>query len=125
MPTSLAVIENRGLAAMRRKKRKASDGLIQKHVGILEQLALVNGGYVPTFSWLNRRGYFSSYDMMCQYPAAFAHLKRESEKKFEIYEAAKSGKPEILPPDNAILAPAQYKSLADYNVQGARLSPTE
>jgi hypothetical protein len=123
MASALAVIENRGAAANRRKKRNHSTACIQKHVEILEQLAIVNGGYVPTQKWLNRHGYFTSYDIALQYPQAFAHLKREVDKKFEIYQ--KSGVPETLPPHRGVLAPAKYKSLADYDVQGARLSPTE
>jgi hypothetical protein len=125
MSTALATIESRGLAALRAKKRKHSDACIKRHVGILEQLAAANGGYVPTQKWLNVRGYFASYDMMCQYPAAFAHLKREQDKKFEIYKASNSGVPEILPPENKILAPEKYKTLAAYDVQGARFSPIE
>jgi hypothetical protein len=121
--SALAKIETRGLGAMRMRKRKRSDATIQKHVEILEQLALVNGGMLPSFKWLNRHGYFSSYDMMCQYPAAFAHIKREQERKYGLYDAHNGV--EVLPPNNGVLAPAKYKSLADYHVEGARLSPTE
>src|SRR5579864_7818012 len=84
MSTALATIENRGLAALRAKKRKHSDACIKRHVGILEQLASANGGLVPTMKWLNRRGYFQSYCIMLDYPASFAHLKREEEKKFDV-----------------------------------------
>jgi hypothetical protein len=126
MSTALSVIEDRGLAAMRSKKRKVCDATLQKHVKILEQLAVVNGGYVPTYKWLNRHGYFASYSYMKDYPAAFIHLKQEMEKKFEVYEAHKSGVPEILPPENpSILAPGKYKSIADYDIHGARFSPIE
>jgi hypothetical protein len=124
--SALVKIESRGLGALRLKKRKVSDATIQKHVEILEQLALVNGGKLPTFTWLNRHGYFTSYDYMCQYPAAFAHIKREmdaSKLKYRTYDDHNAV--QILPPNNGILAPAKYKSLADYDVQGARLSPTE
>jgi len=125
MSTALATIENRGLAALRAKKRKHSDACIKRHVGILEQLAAANGGLVPTMKWLNRRGYFQSYCIMLDYPASFAHLKREEEKKFDVYHAHNSGVPEILPPERKILAAEKFKSLADYDVHGARLSPTE
>jgi hypothetical protein len=114
---ALAIIENRGLAAMP-SRRKLSDACIQRHVKILEQLAVVHDGILPPQKWLNRHGYFTSYQAMLCYPAAFAHLKRETDKKYEIYQEHISGKPEIL-------APANYKSLAEYDVQGARLSPTE
>src|SRR5271170_3249275 len=126
--SALAKIESRGLGTLRTRKRKRSDATIQKHVAILEQLALVNGGKLPTFKWLNRHGYFSSYDMMCQYPAAFKHIEREmdaSHFKYGIYDKHNDAAVEILPPNNGVLAPAKYKSLADYHVEGARLSPTE
>lgn len=126
--SALAKIELRGVGRMMRtRKRKRSDATIQKHVQILEQLALVNGGKLPTFKWLNRHGYFSSYDIMCQYPAAFAHIEREQERKYGIYDGhnAVCHAVAILPPNNGVLAPAKFKSLADYDIQGARLSPTE
>jgi hypothetical protein len=110
---------------LRRRKSKMSDARIQRHVKQLEDLAIAHGGYVPPYKWLNEHGYFSSYDCMKQYPAAFAHLKQERDKKFEIYEAHNSAKPEIFPPERAILAPAKYKSIADYDISGARFSPTE
>jgi hypothetical protein len=129
MSSSLAIIENRGLgavAALRTKKRKHSDALIQKHVLILETLAKVNGGTLPSYKWMRDHGYFASYDISCQYPAVFAHIPRDCEKKFEIYKAHNSAKPEVLPPvKQQILAPAKYKSIADYDVPGARFSPTE
>jgi hypothetical protein len=125
MSSALATIENRGLA-LRSKKRKHSDALIQKHVLILETLAKVNGGTLPSCKWMNDHGYFHSYDISCQYPAAFAHIQRETEKKYEIYKAHNSAVAELLPPvKHQILAPAKYKSISDYDVQGARFSPTE
>jgi hypothetical protein len=120
--TALVKIESRGAGVKLRKNRKTSPATIQQHVKILEQLALVNGDMLPPFKWLNRHGYFSSYDMMCRYPAAFAHIKRQQIKGTGVYDGHAV---EILPPNNGILAPAKYKSLADYDVQGARLSPTE
>ena len=129
MATSTALVKTEPvtLAKLRAKKRKLSDACLQKHVGILEQLAAANGGYVPPFKWLNEHGYFSSYSKMKDYPGAFAHLRMETDKKFEIYEAHNSGTPEILPPvkKDAILAPARYKSIAEYDISGARFSPTE
>ncbi len=122
--TALAKVE-KTLPELRAKKGKISDACLKKHVAILEQLAIANNGYVPSFKWLNEHGYFSSYSKMKDYPAAFAHLKQEADKKFEIYEAHNSGKPEILPPERSILAPAKYKSIADYDISGARFSPTE
>jgi hypothetical protein len=117
--------EPKSLPELRSKKRKLSDACLKKHVGVLEQLAFANGGYVPTYKWLNEHGYFSSYSKLKDYPAAFAHLKQETDKKFEIYEAHNTAQPEILPPERAILAPAKYKSIADYDISGARFSPTE
>jgi len=126
--TNTAIIKaDPTLAALRAKKRKLSDACLEKHVRILEQLAAANGGFIPPFKWMNEHGYFSSYSKLLDYPEAFAHLKREQDKKFEIYDAHNSGTPEILPPakKDAILAPARYKSIAAYDISGARFSPTE
>src|SRR5262249_52651762 len=59
-----------------------------------------------------------AYQAMVDYPAAFAHLTREEDKKFEIYESHKSGTPVILPP-------RKFRSLAEYNVTGAYFNPAE
>ncbi len=88
-----------------------------------------NDGIVPSHTWLRDNGYWTSYEIMCQYPAAFGHLRYASDKKFEIYQThneCKSGTPEILPPvKKNVLAPANYKTIADYDVPCARFSPTE
>jgi hypothetical protein len=129
--SALAKIESRGVGVRKRntlRNRNVRDSTIREHVGILEQLALVNGGNLPTPKWLNRHGYAYSYDVMCSFPKSFAHIKRQG----NVYEICKDQKAtvekaavEILPPNKGILAPAKYKSLADYHVDGARLSPTE
>jgi hypothetical protein len=131
LTSALAKIESQGLGVRQRntlRKRNVRDSTITEQVKILEQLALVNGGTLPTPTWLNRHGYAYSYDVMRAFPQAFAHIKI----KGNVYEICKAkrdavGKAavEILPPNKGILAPARYKSLADYHVEGARLSPTE
>jgi len=129
--TALAKIESRGLGVRNRNplsKRNVRDSTIKQHVEILEQLALVNGGILPTATWLNRHGYAHSYNFLCTFPQAFAHIKR-SGNYYETCNAQKAAiekaAVEILPPNKGVLAPAKYKSLADYHVEGARLSPTE
>jgi hypothetical protein len=115
------------LQQMRAYKRKKSDATIAKHVVLLEEAAAANDGVVPPYKWLNEHGLFASYQTMLDYPAAFAHLKRESDKKFEIYRAHNTVA-EILPPQRppAILPPnKEVHGLADYNVNGARFNPTE
>lgn len=102
---------------MRCSKRKRSDEVIKHHVAVLEKLAANNNGYVPSYKWLNAHGYFSSYNVMKDYPAAFAHLKLESEKKFEVFKAHNSGKPGFMPP-------AKARSLAEYDVPGASFNPS-
>lgn len=115
------------LAEFRAKKRKRSDANIQKHVAIMEKLAAENGGFVPPYKWLETNGYFASYDIMTQYPGAFAHLPREGDKKFEIYkahnDALQSGMPDISKPQ--ILPPAKHRAIAEYDITGAKFSPTE
>jgi len=100
-------------------KRKKSDATIQKHVVILEKLAANHGGYVPSFKWLDEHGYFASYQTMRDYPAAFAHLKMEADKKFEIYQSHNSSTPVVLAPIKTT------RTLAEYNVPGACFNPTE
>ncbi len=115
--TALAHHSSRDLPTLRCNKRKRSDDTIQHHVATLEKLAANNGGYIPSYKWLNAHGYFSSYNVMKDYPEAFAHLKSESEKKFEIYKSHNSGKPGFIPPANV-------KTLADYDVPGASFNPS-
>jgi hypothetical protein len=124
MPRSVVSPIYKSVPVLRSKFRKMSDETIQQHVKELEDLATAHGGYVPRYKWLNAHGYFSAYRCMKVYPAAFAHLKQEGEKSFDI-DHAHNATPEILPPERAILAPANYKSIAEYDISGARFSPTE
>ena len=48
---------------------------IAKHVHILEVLARKNHGKVPSYTWLERNGYFRSYEVARATPRAFKHLK--------------------------------------------------
>ena len=106
------------LERFRANKRRRSDGTIQHHLAIIEKLAATNNGLIPTTAWLHDHGYAASYQILLDYPAAFAHLPREADKKFEIYQAHNSGAQTILPP-------AKYRNLSEYNVNGARFNPTE
>lgn len=103
------------------RKRRYSDATIAKHVRILEGLAKAHDNVLPPYKWLNANGYFGSYEIMRQYPQAFAHIKTSSDKKFEIYQAketAVAGAGKILPPSNAT-------TLAKYHVPGALFNPTQ
>jgi hypothetical protein len=53
---------------------------------------------------------------MLDYPAAFAHLKKDVSKKFEIYQS--HNKPVVIPPGN-------FRKLSEYHIQGAHFNPTE
>ncbi|MFB3917254.1 MAG: hypothetical protein ACE14M_11030 [Terriglobales bacterium] len=119
----------KNLEAFRALKRRKSDACIAKHRATLEKLAAENGGYVPSFKWLNEHGYFGSYQVMKDYPAAFAHLRLEADKKYEIYQAHKSA-PVPLPPVALPLSgfrkpPTDFRKLSEYDVPGAHFNPTE
>lgn len=53
---------------------------VQKHVEILTNLAnrKSNKGVLPTYTWLERNGYFRSYEVMRAVPNAFKKIKRAS-----------------------------------------------
>lgn len=123
--TALSRLDANSLAQVRAHKRKKSDATIAKHVAILEEAAAANDGYVPSWKKLDEMGLFQSYQTMIDYPAAFSHLPREADKKFEIYKAHNT---EILPPQRppVILPPnKEVHDLSAYNVNGARFNPTE
>jgi hypothetical protein len=101
--------------------RKHSDATVARHVAILDRVAALHGGVLPPYKWLNENGYFCSYDVMRQYPAAFAHIKTSRDKKFEIYEAKSEA---LVKGVGQILPPAKYGSLAEYHVPGATFHPT-
>jgi hypothetical protein len=44
---------------------------ILRHVEIMRKLVANNGGEIPTYTWLNANGYFSSYEVTRLYPAEF------------------------------------------------------
>ena len=58
--------------------KKPTVETIQKHVAILKGLAnrKRNNGVLPSYSWLNKNGYFRSYEVMRQYPYHFRSIKR-------------------------------------------------
>ena len=101
--------------------RKHSDSTIARHLAILERVAACHDGVLPPYKWLNEHGYFPSYDVARQYPAAFAHIKTSTDKKYEIYRAQETAKATGV---GQILPPAKYGSLAEYHVPGATFHPT-
>lgn len=118
------------LAAYRAKTSKRSDATIQKYVSILEQLASENGGKIPPYKWLESHGHGNAYQIMMAYPAAFAHIERDTERKysFEIEKAhdaaiQKAAKQVVAKP--VILPPSKPRSIAEYNISGAMFNPTE
>ena len=58
---------------------KPSEKTIAKHLHKLEVLARRNKGKLPTYTWLNKHGYFRSYEVMLRVPRRFKHLKRAGE----------------------------------------------
>lgn len=124
--TALSRFDSNSLAQVRAHKRKKSDATIAKHVALLEEAAAANDGYVPSWKKLDEMGLLQSYQIMVDYPAAFSHLPREAEKKYEVYKAQNSVEvlspqksPVILPPNKDV------HDLSAYNVSGAHLNPTE
>lgn len=120
--TALSRVNSSTLAQVRTYKRKKSDATIAKHVALLEEVAAANDGYVPAYKRLVELGLFTSYMTMLDYPAAFAHLPREADKKFEIYQAH-NGK--VLPPPVILPPNKDVHDLSAYNVNGAHFNPTE
>jgi hypothetical protein len=49
---------------MKKTIMQASKETIAKHIAILKGLAKKNGGKLPTYTWLNAKGYFYSYDVV-------------------------------------------------------------
>jgi len=114
---------SKNLEKFRANKRRRSDATISKHLAIMEHLASENGGKVPPYKWLDENGYFASYQVMKDYPAAFAHLEQATlyptftthERQGEIAKAAMT-----------VLAPIKTtRTLAEYEVRGALFNPTE
>ena len=103
------------------RKRRHTDATIARHVSILEQVARAHDGVLPPYKWLNEHGHFASYDVMRQYPQAFAHIKTSFDKKFEVYQSHEKAKADCVA---QILPPSKAKSLAEYNVPGAAFHPT-
>ena len=120
MPTALATRQVEAQPC-RTTKRRHSDATIARHVAILEQVARQHDGVLPPYKWLEQHGHFASYEVMRQYPHAFAHIKTSTDKKFEIYQAQEKVKTEGV---GHILPPAQARSIAEYNVPGASFNPT-
>jgi hypothetical protein len=103
------------------RTRRHTDATIARHVSILEQVARAHDGVLPPYKWLNEHGYFSSYDVMKQYPQSFAHIKTSRDRKFEIHQAHEKTKADAAA---QVLPPSKAKSIAEYNVPGAEFNPT-
>lgn len=63
--------------------QKPSKETIQKHVAIARKLAKGNkrkgqAGKLPTYTWLEKNGYFRTYEVMRAVPSAFKTIKRAS-----------------------------------------------
>ena len=106
------------------RARRHTDATIAKHVRILEGLAKAKDGVLPPYKWLNEHGYFQSYQVMLEYPQAFAHIQTSTDKKYEIYRAHEKAKAGVVGVGQ-ILPPAKAKTLAEYNVPGATFNPTD
>jgi hypothetical protein len=106
------------------RARRRTDATIAKHLRILEGLAKAHDGVLPAYKWLNEHGYFHSYNIMREYPQAFAHIKTSEHKKYEAYQAQTKTKAEGVATVGQILAPAKVKTLAAYDVPGAEFNPT-
>jgi hypothetical protein len=115
-PAPANIDETSTLKVLRTHKRKLSDETIRRHVEILERVTKDNNGRIPKFRWLRDNGYFSSYQVMLDYPAAFAHLQRDFFKTFETYQNHNSA---------FVLPPGHFRKLSEYDVQGAHFNPTE
>jgi hypothetical protein len=98
------------------RARRRTDATIAKHVAILEGVAKAHDGVLPPYRWLQQHGYFQSYQVMMENPTAFKHIKTAREKEAEMYRAP--GAPQILPPAN-------FHTLAEYNIEGAFFHPIE
>lgn len=55
-------------------KYSACRRAVKKHVAIMERLVLENGGQLPSASWMNAHGHFTSYQYVRRFPNAFRHL---------------------------------------------------
>jgi hypothetical protein len=49
-------------------------GAIKKHVAIFEKLVRDNGGQFPSYRWMNKNGYFTTYMYLRKFPNSFRHL---------------------------------------------------
>jgi hypothetical protein len=49
---------------------------VQKHVEKLTKLASKHKGVLPSYTWLNKHGFFRSYEVMRAVPSAFRKIKR-------------------------------------------------
>jgi hypothetical protein len=105
------------------RARRHTDATIAKHLAILERLAAAHDGVLPPYNWLNENGYFASYEIMRQYPQAFAHIQTSTERKYEIYKAQENTR--AAAGVGQILRPSAVKTLAEYNVPGATFNPTQ
>ncbi len=118
MATTALSHTDRSVAELRASKSKVSDDCILMHVRMMEKVAAENGGAIPSHGWLQDHKYGTAYQVMLDYPAAFAHIPRALDRKFEIYRSHNEAKPVVLPP-------VKPRTLAEYDVTGAFFNPSE
>jgi hypothetical protein len=89
---------------------------VARHAGVLEAVAAAHGGVLPPYKWLNENGYFTSYNIMLDHPAAFKHIKKYEQAQAEIYKRP--------PGSPAVMRNGKFKTMAEYHINGAHFAPT-
>jgi hypothetical protein len=56
--------------------QKPSKETIAKHIAKAKSLAKKNGGKLPSYTWLNKHGFFGTYEILRQFTENFAGIAR-------------------------------------------------
>jgi len=64
------------MANKKSKVTKPSKETIEKHIQIAKSLAKKNGGKLPSYSILNKRGFFGTYEILRKFTKNFAGIPR-------------------------------------------------
>lgn len=64
-----------------KKVSKPSAERIAKHVAIAKRLASKNHGKLPTYTWLDKHGYFPTYEILRLHTRNFAGIPRSTKMK--------------------------------------------
>lgn len=67
--------------AKKKHVRKPNPDTINRHVERLRKLAAKHDGVLPNYSWLNKHGFFGSYDIVRQFTKNFAGIRRAFAKR--------------------------------------------